>query len=284
MPGQGPYGDRLSKAVEFLLSCQQKDGLFARTRQRFRATYSHGITSLVVSELYGMSRFEDEARHRTAIEKALEFASLRISQPKLLPEDEGGWRYLTRHGRKDSDLSVTSWHVMFLRSAKNSGFDVKVHLIDDATTYIKRLYAPDAKTFQYSYHPTGQTEVELHRAMAGAGVLSMAMLGEHHSEFAKNAADFILDHPFDQYEKATFPKEYLCYAAFYASVGMFQMGGEYWDRFYPKLVASILAAQRPDGSWRPAETRESQFGAEYMTAMTVLALTPPYQMLPIFQR
>ena len=35
---------------------------------------------------------------------------------------------------------------------------------------------------------------------------------------------------------------------------------------------------------RSAFARDSSHGASYMTALSVLSLTPPYQMLPIFQR
>ena len=62
------------------------------------------------------------------------------------------------------------------------------------------------------------------------------------------------------------------------------MGGEYWDEFYPQLVRTLLKAQRPDGSWFMKQGNDVRYGTAYMTALTVLALTPPYQMLPIFQR
>ena len=172
---------------------------------------------------------------------------------------------------------------MFLRSARNAGFDVDVKMIDEALAYMKQLYDP-GKAFRYAFYSEAPSGVEYHRAMAGAAVLSLALAGEHHSTMAEGAAEFLLKQPFVHYERPDDPKEFVCYAAFYCSQGMFQMGGIYWSKFYPQLVRTLLASQRENGSWSSTQSRESPFGAAYMTALSVLALTPPYQMLPIFQR
>ena len=283
LPGQGPYGINLNRSVEYMLNSQHPDGLIARSRQPYFAPYSHGICSLAISELYGMSPSDEEPRLRQAIEKAMVFTSHRYSQPKASADDEGSWRYLKRHRQSDGDLSITSWNVMFLRSAKNSGFKVDIALIDDALGYMKRVYDPKVKTFRYEIH-TDDPQHNHTRAMAGAGALSLALSGEHHSELAENAARYILKRPFDQYDRPAPGEEHPCYSAFYCSQAMFQMGGEYWTEFYPQLVKTLLKAQRADGSWLLKQGADVPCGPAYMTAMTVMALTPPYQMLPIFQR
>ena len=283
LPEQGPFAETLNKSVDFVLKCQQPNGVISKQLHWKHSAYSHGICSLVLSELYGMSRPTDEAKFRRAIENAIVFTSQRHSSPKLHAYDEGSWRYLDRHNNRDGDLSITSWNVMFLRSAKNSGFEVDVRLIDEAVAYIKRLYSPGAKTFYYMFDDPEINGKGFHRGMAGAGVLSLSLAGEHHTELAQNAADFILKKTIVQYDASTNPREFLCYGAFYSSLGMFQMGGSHWREFYPKTAKALIKAQRPDGSWTP-KSRESSFGPEYMTALTVMALTPPYQILPIFQR
>lgn len=282
LPGQEPHGDRLEKSVRFILSCQQPDGMISRTRHPNYSVYNHAISALTLSELYGiLPKHED--RMRLAIESALKFTSQRYPQPKRKSHDEGSWRYLHNERRNDGDLSVTSWNVMFLRSAKNSGFDIDIKLVDEALPYMKRLYDP-GKAFRYAFYSESPTGVEYHRAMAGAAVLSLALAGEHHTDIAQGTADYLLKHPFDQYDRPDGRGEFICYAAFYCSQGMFQMGGEYWSQFYPTLVRTLLKAQRADGSWLSRQSLDVSFGVPYMTALSVLALTPPYQMLPIFQR
>lgn len=283
LPGDGPYGEKLTRTVSFVLESQQPDGMIARQRHGYHGMYSHGIGALVVTELYGMSKPVDDLRYRSVIERAMQFTSRRHSQPKAAPDDEGGWRYLRRHASSDSDLSLTSWNLMFLRSAKNSGFEVDVRLIDEAVAYLGRVYDPGHKTFRYEIH-TDDPAHNYTRGMAGAGVLSMSLAGKHQSEIAKNAAQYILRQPFDQYSRPVQGEQYPCYSAFYCSQATFQMGGTYWSTYYPTMARTIVKAQRDDGSWAMREGYDIQYGLPYMTAMTILALTPPYQTLPIFQR
>ena len=64
---------------------------------------------------------------------------------------------------------------------------------------------------------------------------------------------------------------------------MYQLGGKYWEKFFPTLVKALLANQKADGSW-PPEKKEKQYGNCYSTALCILSLSVPNQMLPIFQR
>lgn len=283
LPGEGPYGEHLKRSVDFILDSQMPDGLIARQRHAYHGAYSHGISALVIAELYGMSRPDDDARHRQAIERAIVFTSHRYSQPKATPADNGGWRYLRRHGNSDADLSLTSWNVMFLRSAKNSGFDVDVKLIDEALAYMQRLYDRSRGTFRYEIN-TDEPHYNYSRGMAGAGVLSMSLAGLHDSPMALDASQYILRRPFDQYVRPINGEQYPCYSAFYCSQAMFHMGGDYWSEFYPVMVKSVIEEQQNDGSWNMRQGTDVQYGQSYMTALSVLALTPPYQTLPIFQR
>lgn len=70
-----------------------------------------------------------------------------------------------------------------------------------------------------------------------------------------------------------------------ANRGMYQLGGRYWREFFPKLVPILLAAQQPDGSW-PADNHrvDGRFGSAYTTALVVITLGAPNQLLPVFQR
>ena len=55
---------------------------------------------------------------------------------------------------------------------------------------------------------------------------------------------------------------------------MFQLGGDYWDRWAEEMYENTLSHQAADGSW----------GSAYSTAMTVLSLTVSYRQLPVYQR
>ncbi len=93
--------------------------------------------------------------------------------PKDRADDRGGWRYIDDGGTNsqyDSDLSITGWHLMFLRSARNAGFNVPKQPIDDAVGYVRRCYSQQHGVFEYC---TGDDD-DRSRAMAGAGILALA--------------------------------------------------------------------------------------------------------------
>jgi hypothetical protein len=289
LPGEGRYGADLNRAIEYVLSCQQPDGVFAKVAPTMptaklnashTSNYNHTISGLMLAEVYGMTRGDLNRRIKPALEKAIAYASQRLPQPKRLSVDEGGWRYRTSFPRNDSDLSVTSWHLMFLRSCKNAGFQVPNHLVDEALQYVGRLYHPNPGTFVYSANTPSIT-----RAMAGAGILSFTLGGRHGDERTERAGQFLLRHPFHEYNVPDFEGERYFYSAFYSSLAMFQLGGRYWREFYPVLERTLVGNQRRDGSW-DTDCREvdAVFGRAYTTALVILALSPPTQLLPIFQR
>jgi hypothetical protein len=47
----------------------------------------------------------------------------------------------------------------------------------------------------------------------------------------------------------------------------------------------LLECQQPSGEWPPEPYGSDRiFGNSYTTAMAVLSLTPPLQLLPVYQR
>lgn len=289
LPGHGPYGRHLDQAVQLVLRAQAGDGLIAHGRAGQQgavllgqtAAYNHAIGGLMLAELYGQTSGETNDRIRNAIEAALAFSFTQVPAPKRHDDDRGGWRYLMRHQSSDSDLSVTSWELMFLRSCKNAGFDVPTGLIDEAVGYVRRCYDAQDRIFWYALR--GRERVTT-RAMTGAGILSLSLAGRHNTPEAQAAGDWVLAHPFNRYLERVGTHDRFFYGAFYCSQAMYQLGGRHWQSFYPVLAKTLVDNQAPDGSWRSEEGFDREFGNVYSSALAVLALSPRYQLLPIFQR
>jgi hypothetical protein len=303
VPGDGKFGRHLERATDYVLASQKENGLLSRvgpegaeiSRQGVHeigeaAAYNHAISSLMLSELYGMSQSDRSERIRAAVEKSLD-ASLTMQRwPKTPAEDRGGWRYVTSpvYGT-DSDLSVTGWELMFLRSARNAGFEVPKESIDAAVDYIRRCYHKEYGTFVYM-QGKGQQDLRS-RAMAGAGVLALAHAGFHGAPEATKSSEWLMQYNFDDYNESemftqkTWPIDRYHYSLFNSCQAMYQMGGKYWQRFFPRTVRTLLANQQRDGAW-PAESHffDARFGNSYTTALVVLSLGAPNQFLPIFQR
>jgi hypothetical protein len=299
IPGDGPYGEHLKRASGYALSCQKQNGLITLNGPEgptisreiahevgVTTAYNHGISALTLSELYGM-RPADVDRLKDTITLALG-ATLEMQRwPKDREIDRGGWRYIDHWDDSDSDLSITGWQLMFLRSARNAGFDVPEKSIDDAVAYVRRTFTPRYGAFCYL---ADESVDHRSRGMAGAGILALAHAGYHNAPEATRSGDWILQYDFNDYNQIEpfmqgWKNDRYHYGLFNCCQAMYQLGGRYWQQFFPGAIKTLLANQQPDGSW-PAENHhhDAQFGNAYTTALALLTLGAPNQLLPIYQR
>ena len=300
LPGEGPYGQVLEDAIDYIQSCQKTSGLLSLVAPRNTEltrnvsvhiggpiSYNHAISSLALSEVYSLQGTQQAKEIQAIVERSVEVSLVMQKWDKPRREDIGGWRYIHPFPRRiDSDLSVTGWYLMSLRSAKNAGFDVPQQPIDDAVEYVRRCYRKDYGVFNYS----ATREDRRSRAMGGAGVLALAHAGFHNSEEAQAAGDWVLEHNFDRYnqierfnQRSPYKDRYH-YSVFNCSQAMYQLGGRHWQEFYPRTVQTLVENQRSNGSWAPEGNRDGVFGSAYTTSLVLLAMAAPNQLLPIFQR
>jgi len=289
LPGEGPYGKMLDKGISFVVGCQRPDGLLALLppgpdlktfTPSHTAIYNHAFAGILLSEVYGMISEDRNSELLPTIEQALAFTRAQQSKSKRNRLDHGGWRYVRQHGDSDTDLSVTSSQLMFLRSAKGAGFNVPADWIDEALDYVKRCFKEQEGCFRYELIGSYS---DCPRAMVGAGILSLSLAGMHDTPMVQSAGNWLLQHPFDDYGKTVGKTDRFHYGAFYCSFAMFQLGKQYWESFYARLARTLLESQLDEGQW-PPDSVDKIFGSTFSTALAVLALSPAQQVLPIFQR
>jgi hypothetical protein len=300
LPGEGKHGEQIEKALDYIVACQKRNGLIALVAPPgdhisrvvdhevgFTVVYNHAIGGLALCEAYAMDGSERAKELDPIIKRALDATLEMQNWPKDLAIDEGGWRYLDDYDDRDSDLSVTGWQLMFLRSAKNAGFDVADEPITRAIGYVRRSFRRDSGTFSYKTGPENRAS----RGMSGAGVLALAHTGLHGTPEAKQAGAWILQSGFDEYNGfgrlmgSRRQDDRYHYGLLTCCQAMYQLGGTPWRDFYPPTVEAVLSGQNSDGSW-PLENhyRDARFGSAYTSAICVLALGAPNQLLPVFQR
>ena len=301
-PSGGEYQKTLTDSISFIVDQQKPNGLLSTTAPSktpiprnvdfkslgLASVYNHAISALALAEAYGQSTPEQAKKMKPAIEKAVQ-ATLEMQRWNKREVNQGGWRYLTPRPSGDSDLSITGWQLMFLRSAKNAGFDVPKESIDIAVGYVKRCFLQDKDRKVFGYLVGNKTR--LTRAMAGAGMLALAHAGRHGSEESIASGELILKTNFAQYnngrtlrlfKNSTQPDRYH-YGLFLCTQAMYQSGGKFWRQFFPPVVDVLLANQQRNGAW-PPEQIDPTMGSCYPTALCILSLSTPNQMLPIFQR
>lgn len=292
-PGKGPYGAALDRAIDYVLDVQDPyvGNIFperfvgGRPPKSYGGNYSHGICGLMLGEVFGMTDARRHERIREAINRALGYSRSQQLRPKQNPDERGGWRYVHDRPGNESDLSVTAWQLMFLRSARNAEFSVPEEWIREAMGYVHRSFDANERGFVYAL---SGDERYCSRGMVGAGIVCLELGGEHRSETGLEAAKWIHRHRFEPYNNSWHPEDRYHYSAFYCSQAMFQLGGDDWHQFFPRLLKVLAEAQHRDGSWDPEMANgykgDAKYGRVYTTALAVLALSTPYQLLPIYQR
>jgi hypothetical protein len=305
-PGEGRYAPNIEAAIDYVLEFQDdetgaitptiagRSGLWTRA-----AAYTHGICGTMLADVFPFtgrlqyrrdkeeteSAKSDLRRHQRiekAVRKALSFTRGQQTKPKEVFGEEGGWRYIDTNMRNDSDLSVTAWMIMFLHSAQKSGFRVPEVWMKSGLRFVHHTFSKKQHGFVYVLSETNR---HCTRATVGGGILCLLLGGEQISPPIKEAVDWIFKHPFEPYNRSSGPFDRYHYSAFYCSQAMGLLGGPVFRDFYPGLLRVLSENQHSDGSWDPEQFHgETEYGEVYSTALAVLALSPPYQMLETYKR
>ena len=274
-------GAMIKKGLQFVLSSnrQDKTGYFGASDGS--RMYGHGIVTLMLTEMIGMGGDDrtDDAIHQ-ACQKAIDLIirSQRVKKPGFA---KGGWRYTP--DAADSDLSVSVWQLMALRSAKNDGLDVPSSTIDDAIVYLVRSFTspvdangqPKQAKNGFSYEANNDSPTF---TMSAAGLLAMQVYGQYDSPLVIGASEWLKEHP------PKWGERFVLYGIYYYAQGMHQRGGETAESASKLVASELLKHQEPNGSWQSSSGEEQNAGRVYCTALAILSLSVKYHFLPIYQR
>ena len=271
-------GQAMKKALQFIVEPerQEADGYFGR--KDGSRMYGHGITTLMLSEMLGMGAdAQMDETIRKQCRKGIDLI-LRAQRVQKNDANRGGWRYSPDAG--DSDMSVTVWQTMALRSARNAGFDVPKEAIDEAVRYIKRCYQPEderrngaAPIGGFGYQSRGR---EL--STTSEGLLALLVCGDYNSDEVKGASERLLRDGIKQGERWFF------YTTYYYAQGMYQRGGNFAEEGRRVVANILLPLQSREGWWEGIGGEERGGGRVYATSMAVLSLAVKNHYLPIYQR
>ena len=144
-----------------------------------------------------------------------------------------------------ADVSVTVSQVMALRAARDCGIVVPKETIDRAVDYVKRCQNSDGG-FMYQLTRRGESLFLMRHLPRGS-------LYHYQSHYF--------------------------YGHYYSVQAMWQAGGDEWERWYPAVRDEMVAQQKENGRWTDPTVCD-----EYGTAMALLVLQMPNNLVPIFQR
>ncbi len=257
----GAYKATVQRGFDWLIAQGRRDGdrlVYERERM-----YDQGIAAFALCEECAMSQ---NPQTRAAAISAI--AEVLAAQSNL-----GGWRY--HHRGSDADTSVTGWQIMALKAAKDVDIRIPVSAFENATRFLmsvkseggpaQRGRANDERTATFGYTGPGGSW-----NLTGVGLVSLQFMRSRDEALMRKAANFLMQTPPQIGQR---PPD--LYGLYYGTIGIFQMGGDYWKKWNEPMKAGLLASQHADGHW------DLYSGDALSTAFAVLTLEVYYRYAPI---
>ncbi len=223
--------------------------------------YAQGAVLLALAESDGVTGSTNALAPLNAVITAV-VQSQKAS--KANPKDVGGWRRTP--DAHDSDVSVTGWLVMGLKSARMAGVTVPDEAFNMASKYLWNAY--NGGHFKYCIHSTG------HGASTAIGILCQQVMGHGDDPriktalaTLKGAKEFQVHSQLDS-----------AYGSYYTTQAMFQAGGQYWKHWNKQISVTLVNAQKYDGHWEAAS--EKQWGPVTDETLCCLMLEADYRYVP----
>lgn len=278
VPGDAKYGILIDRSLDYILAHHDETGYFGAKfksetsgREIDGKMYAHAISTLLLTEVSGMVSKERQEQIDEILPKATKII-LDAQKIKKEKHHAGGWQYTPT--TTASDTSCSGWCLMALRSAKLNGAPVPKEAIAAAVEYMHRHH--DKGLGCFGYQDTRRFPVTL----SGAGILCLELCGKHEDPDSLTAARYLMGIYRDP-EKGMLKQEYKYYGMYYASQGLFQLGGDNWKEFSEWMYSTWVPLQRADGCWNGTGGEDSPV---YATSMIILAFAVPYRQLPVYQR
>lgn len=257
------FGATITKAVLYLTSTVGSNGIIHQPNM-----YCQGAVTLALAEAYGMTQ---SPQVREPLDRAVSAIIASQKSAKTSKADIGGWRYSPESDT--SDVSVSGWLIMGIKSARLAGISIDDEPFDKASKYLWNMYDPKGG-FGYAGPAQGY-------ATTAVGTLCQQFLGHYGDKRIHKALDFYKDKKADW---STGHGWNSLYAWYYITQAMFQGGGTYWEHWNGTIRRTLVDHQDPDGHWDvPGNDPKCQYGPVFSTTLCCLMLEVYYRYLPLYQ-
>jgi len=257
---RGRYALQTRGCTDYLLSRAQPSGFLVEAEVKTHGPmYGHGFATMYLGQVYGMD-------DRPAVWETLKRAVELIVSAQ---DASGAWRYTP--APDDADVSVTTCQMIALQSVHAAGIAVPREVMDRAVQFVRECQNSDGG---FRYRMTDPPVSLFPRSAAAVVALVGAGLGDDPAvERARGYLAVPASAPSPEHA------EYYYYGRFYAAQAAWQAGAAAWSRWFPAARDELLKGQQPDGRWL-----DSHIGDEYATAMSLVVLQLPRNIVPLFSR
>jgi hypothetical protein len=281
------YGDNVLKGITYLIELSKKNphGIISEGWEGGKGNagaYEHGIATYALGEMYTLARLGSKSLPgmREAFEQGV----------KVIIEYQtarGSWTYggdvVVYNKGGGEDLSVAGWQFQALKAAKNTGLKINglSSAIDKCIDYIESKQTKDGG------FGTDKRDGHYNQwSLTGAGALGLQTLGKGNKKTSiakgiKFMRDFLTAEPLDWNRNCNL------YCWYYYTQAFFQAGGDDWKFYNEQFLPQILAAQEPNGRFKPGRANWPAGDAAdeiYRQALCTLQLEVYYRYLKVADR
>jgi len=244
----GPHRATVKNAAKFLRDVQDVDG-FIGPKIGAAARLGHAYASLATAELYGMTG--SKTFKPVALAGARCTASLQAAS--------GGWKLADADA--ECDVELTAVCVLALRAAKMAEIDVDAAAFDRAVKWLDSV--TDAKTGAVRATAGRRAPAVSDDARVAAAAMARTFARFDADALAKDAV-LAKQRAILAARSPAWPEDGKgadVVAWSFASLALFQQGGDEWKRWWTQLDKAVVARRRTDkarcdrGSWDAADDR-----------------------------
>lgn len=271
------YGDAVERGLDWLASHQEANGQICE-QPCAKEIYNHALATLALCEAVGAG----------APGRLLEPARRAVDWLVRAQNPSAGWRYSARSG--ESDMSVTGWCILALKSAQVAGIAVPEAAPAAALAYVKAMTNSSGLVGYLKVEDAGTKVVivgmnenyDQHPSCTAIGMVARLLLGSDRQDaaLAQGAAHVCADLP----RWSTDLRSNDFYYWFWGSLALFQLDGDggagaprWWNKWSGPVVEATVDHQDGGsvcaaGSWAPNDRWGAEGGRVYATAMNLLTL------------
>ena len=304
-PSRGEHRLTVGKGLKFIMQAAEKSQGMGWISLNGTRMYEHSFCTLLLAEVYGMTRDEVVLRHLRGATKFI------IDSQNQF----GAWRYIPN--QNESDMSVCVCQLQALRAAANVGINVPTKTIEDAKDYVRRSYRVRSNGF----NPAGGFMYQLERdydprdtfALTAAGIVALQSAGEYSSHsytYTDDRTGISVKRQIDLNKSFVYLQRLrpeveeggpitptrrwshsygFFYGHYYAAQAFHQYqfsgpsGLRAWQDWNRQNRINFLKMQHPNGAWTDEIGGDDPEFNSYATAMACLILNIPTGFLPVFQ-
>lgn len=284
-------GETVKNALKWLREHQDESGSFVSSNNS-KWGYNHGIATLAMCEAYGLTR---APQLKNSAQRAIN--CLLNGQNKTENRSFGGWRYRPASG--DSDISVTGWCTLALRSGQLAGLNVPKDSVDAAYAFVREVTEERNGHVGYTKREEAGMQVKAvgknddyqnHPSLAAIGMCVRVMTQSDRKDPLLSKVSQLLANDPPQWNKATKANDYYYWYFGTLALTIYNSPGgdgapdaDAFKKWQTGIKQSLLDHQfnSPkkcnDGSWDADDRWSFEGGKVFVTALNGLTFETYYR-------